>query len=107
MKSSTASGLEREEDEEETYHNRQSELIMSTLLTIFGMPAARIDRRPSLSSKPFDDVYFVEFEHKKRAHSPGRPFKYTLEGITWLSRIQAGIEHIRNVKGEATLLGVW
>lgn len=96
-----------DEGDPETHHDRLSELALSTLLTTFGMPAARIDRRPSLSSKPFDDVYFVELEHKKRAHSPVANFEYSIEEVRWLERVRTGIQRVKDVGGEATLLGVW
>lgn len=85
-------------------HNRPLHLVMSTLLTAFGVPVTRIDRRPSLNHVPFEDVYFVELE-ELGAGSDGEVSEH--ESSAWLKRVQLGIDRVRTLGAEATLIGVW
>ena len=79
---------------------------MSTLLTTFGVPVVRIDRRPSCNPSPFEDMYFIELEDY------GEPVEslangYTMVDEAWVTRIRQGIETIASGGDDASLLGVW
>ena len=76
---------------------------MGTLLTTFGLPTSRLDRRPSLSDIPFDDVYFVELEANSGV--PDEESRAANEAL-W-SRVKAGAERIEALGGEAAILGIW
>lgn len=78
--------------------------MLSTLLTTFGVPAIRVDRRPSLGSVPFEDVYFVELEELGSPHDT--PAQREIDDA-WLKRLRAGVERVAAAGGEATMLGVW
>lgn len=85
-------------------HNRPLHLIISTLLTTFGVPVTRIDRRPSLSDVPFEDLYFIELEELGSVlETLPRPDR--LE--SWLSKVNIGVKRVKAAGSEATLLGVW
>ncbi len=88
-------------------HNRPLHLVLSTLLTTFGVPVIRVDRRPSLNPVPFEDNYFIELEELGSPRDPGSKYNEALLDDAWLTRIQAGIERVAAADGEATLLGVW
>ena len=83
--------------------NRLVHLVMGTLLTTFGLPTSRIDRRPSLSDIPFDDVYFVELEASSSV--PHEEHQVASEAL-W-DRVKIGLERIKALGGEAAILGVW
>ena len=85
-------------------HNRPLHLVMSTLLTTFGVPVIRVDRRPSLNPAPFEQVYFVELEEL------GSGFEEELSKhghSSWLHRVQMGIDRVTAAGAEATIIGVW
>jgi len=85
-------------------HNRPLHLVMSTLLTTFGVPAIRIDRRPSLSAVSFEDVYFIEFEELgSPVQVPAPPEKHS----DWLERVRKGVARVSAAGGDAAILGVW
>ncbi|KZT72768.1 PDT-domain-containing protein [Daedalea quercina L-15889] len=87
--------------------NRLVHLVMSTLLTTFGLPTSRIDRRPSLADAPFEDVYLVELEASSSLseRAPGEE-SHAARAALW-SRVKAGVEKIEAVGGEAAVLGIW
>ncbi|KAH9858192.1 PDT-domain-containing protein [Lenzites betulinus] len=85
--------------------NRLLHTVTSTLMTTFGCAALRIDRRPSLTEVPFDDVYFVEVGDVILPVMSAEANKSC--EAEWLTRVQAGVERIRAVGGEATILGLW
>lgn len=80
---------------------------MSTLLTTFGVPIVKIDRRLSLHADPFENVYFVELEELGPPGEPQDAEAQGAEDAAWLSRIRQGIERAKKVDVEATLLGIW
>ena len=85
-------------------HNRPLQLVLSTLLTTFGVPVIRIDRRPSLNPTPFEQVYFVELEEL------GSGFEEELSKhghSSWLHRVQMGIDRVTTAGAEAIIIGVW
>ncbi|KAL1951614.1 hypothetical protein VTO73DRAFT_763 [Trametes versicolor] len=85
--------------------NRLLHTITSTLMTTFGCAALRIDRRPSLTDVPFDDVYFVEVGDVTLPVLSAAASKCS--EAEWLERVQAGVDRIRAAGGEATILGLW
>ncbi|KAI0932001.1 hypothetical protein AcW1_000746 [Taiwanofungus camphoratus] len=85
--------------------NRIIHLIISTLLTTFGLPATRIDRRPSLNNVPFEDVYLVELEDAKGPIGPN-DVRDNMD-TTWLSRVRAGVEQVGAAGGDGAVLGIW
>ncbi|GBE78226.1 hypothetical protein SCP_0111090 [Sparassis crispa] len=84
-------------------HGRLIQLVISTLLTTFGSPATRIDRRPSISGVE-GDIYVIELEDSTGPPSPG---SHAVTDALWLSRVRAGIERVQVAGGDAQLLGVW
>lgn len=89
-------------------HKRPLHMVISTLLTTFGMPITRIDRRPSLSPIPFEDLYFVELEELGSYTEPDISDKaLALEDKRWLEKLKTGIERAAALGAQATLLGFW
>ncbi|GJE87609.1 PDT-domain-containing protein [Phanerochaete sordida] len=98
------------EDDEPTTpkpaHSRSLHLIMGTLLTTFGVPVIRIDRRPSASGCPFEDTYFIELEDF------GTPVEPPVTGNSpadeaWLKKVRNGVAKVNAVGGLADVIGVW
>ncbi|PCH33771.1 PDT-domain-containing protein [Wolfiporia cocos MD-104 SS10] len=87
--------------------NRLVHLVTSTLLTTFGLPTTRIDRRPSLSDEPFEDVYIIELEDCIGAASYESPQSYAVLDTKIWKRMAAGVERVEATGGEACVLGVW
>ncbi|KAI0361194.1 PDT-domain-containing protein [Trametes cingulata] len=85
--------------------NRLLHTIVGTLLTTFGCSPLRIDRRPSLTEVPFDDVYFVEVGDVTLPLLSSTANKSYEKD--WLERLNAGIDRIRAAGGQATILGLW
>lgn len=86
-------------------HSRTVHLVMSTLLTTFGVPVIRLDRRPSINPSPFEDTYFLELEDF------GTPVEPSADGSAadgaWLTRVRMGVERVIAVGGQADVIGVW
>ena len=79
---------------------------MGTLLTTFGVPVIRIDRRPSVNPCPFEDTYFIELEDF------GTPMELTPNGISpteeaWIKRVRQGVERVVAAGAQADMIGVW
>ncbi|KAH9950493.1 PDT-domain-containing protein [Amylocystis lapponica] len=91
----------------ETPQNRLLHLVTSTLLTTFGVPAVRIDRRPSLNAVPFEDVYFLELHDPIGSYTPDTADCHATANTMWCSRVKAGIERVQVAGGEASVLGFW
>ena len=89
------------------HRNRLVHLVMSTLLTTFGLPTSRIDRRPSLTDAPFEDVYLVELEASSSLSEPALGEEARAARAALWSRVKAGVEKIAAVGGEAAVLGIW
>lgn len=96
--------LQHSKEEEQPAPSRLTRMVMSTLLTTFGCPTLRIDRRPSLNSIPFDDVYFIELGDLTLPVSPSTE---SFSENEWLQRIKYGLDGIESAGGEGVLLGVW
>ena len=79
-------------------------MTTSTLLTTFGCPALRIDRRPSLNQIPFDDVYFIELGDLTLPVSPNTE---TSSEEGWLQRVKSGVKVVESAGGEGVIIGLW
>ncbi|KAI0756613.1 PDT-domain-containing protein [Daedaleopsis nitida] len=97
--------LQHETEEDLPSPSRLSRTVMSTLLTTFGCLALRIDRRPSLTDTPFDDVYFVEVGDHTLPLASSLASRSCEE--EWLQRVKDGVEKINTSGGEAIILGIW
>jgi hypothetical protein len=71
------------------------------LFVALGLHTTRVDRRPSLEPVPFHDVYFVELERVETEQG--------LSGTnsSWIEEVEDGIGRVKDIGGEACLLGVW
>ena len=87
--------------------NRPLQLVISTLLTTFGVPVTRIDRRPSLGSTPFEDVYFIELEELGAPPDPSDLGDRGAAYGKWLNKVQHAVDRAKTSGVEATLLGAW
>ncbi|KAG9314446.1 hypothetical protein JVU11DRAFT_5243 [Chiua virens] len=58
----------------------------------------RIDRRPSLCTKPFDDVYFLEVGAIPVHNNPERP---------WKMQLQQAVDKVKSMGVEVSILGWW
>ncbi|KAF9822063.1 hypothetical protein IEO21_00057 [Rhodonia placenta] len=96
-----------EEEENAPSRNRLLHLVTSTLLTTFSIPASRIDRRPSLTDTPFDDVYMIELEDPTSIPAEEYIDRGNIAHSALHGRIRAGLERVEAAGGEATVLGVW
>ncbi|KAJ3559768.1 hypothetical protein NM688_g145 [Phlebia brevispora] len=88
-------------------HNRPLHMVMSTLLTTFGVPVIRIDRRPSLNHVPFEHVYYVELEELGSELGVENSADDEHGSSVWLNRVQMGVDRVCEAGGEATIIGVW
>jgi len=61
------------------------------------MPISRIDRRPSLCSKTFRDVYFLE------VYAEGGQGN----NVLWFRCIEQAVERLRQAGLDSTVLGTW
>ncbi|KAH9837138.1 PDT-domain-containing protein [Rhodofomes roseus] len=87
--------------------DRLVHLVMSTLLTTFGLPTSRVDRRPSLTDAPFEDVYLVELEASSSLCESAAGEEFAAASAALWARVKAGVEKIEAVGGEAAVLGIW
>ncbi|KAG2118423.1 Prephenate dehydratase-domain-containing protein [Suillus clintonianus] len=69
----------------------------SRAIKALNMPISRIDRRPSLRSTTFHDVYFLEVYAEEGKDSD----------ITWSDCVNQAVERLRQAGLESTVLGVW
>ncbi len=88
--------------------SRQLHLTISTLLTTFGIPVVRIDRRPSIGGAPFDDdVYFVELDELGGPPEPGATADRGAGDERWKKTVDKGLARLRVSGLDGTLLGMW
>lgn len=80
-----------------------SSLAISRLLLVLNMTVIRIDRRPKVNTTAFEDVYFIELQKPPVSSVTVG----TNRGNPWLSELEEAIARVRNVGGDAVLLGVW
>jgi len=67
--------------------------------------AARIDRRPSLDSKPFNSVYFVEVHGRSDGRSGGQDADEMLK--SWPVEVEKAVQRVKSEGGEADVIGIW
>jgi len=70
-------------------------------LKCLDLRAARIDRRPSLDSKPFNSVYFVEVH----GHSGEQGTDEMLKA--WPLEVEKAVQRVKCEGGEADVIGIW
>jgi len=75
---------------------------ITQFLIALKLSAIRIDRRPSSYPVPFHDVYLVELQHDI---GDGTTAQQDMQ--PWVLEVEAGLERVRNIGGEAVLLGIW
>ena len=66
-------------------------------LKVLDLYTTRIDRRPAPDSPPFQNVYLVEVS--------GCDHDYA--SAEWIAVVGQAILRVRNIGGEATLMGIW
>ncbi|KAH9944049.1 PDT-domain-containing protein [Epithele typhae] len=96
--------LHQGREDEPPFPSRATRMVLSTLLTTFGCPALRVDRKPSLNSVPFNDTYFLELGDLTL---PISPTTEKLHESEWLQRIKAGLDSVEAAGGEGVILGLW
>jgi len=79
---------------------------ITRLLDVLNLRVTRVDRRPLLGAKSFEDVYFVEVEDEGVAeYSPGcNGNGFTLP---WGRRLEVAKGSVVEAGGEVVLLGSW
>ena len=78
---------------------------ITQLLIALKLSAIRIDRRPSSYPVPFHDVYLVELQHDVREEDSTRGTHPATE--PWILEVKAALDRVKDIGGEAGLLGVW
>jgi hypothetical protein len=63
--------------------------------------AARIDRRPSLNSKPFNSVYFVEVHSCNGGQDTDEILK------SWHVEVEKAAKRVKCEGGEVDVIGIW
>lgn len=69
----------------------------SRAIKALNIPISRIDRRPSLYSAPFHDVYFLEVYADGGKESD----------VTWFDCVNQAVERLRQAGLGSTVLGIW
>jgi len=77
---------------------------VTKLLSALGLHSTRVDRRPALHDGLFRDVYFVELQQVETVTETG---KHVETNKLWIREVERGIHRIKEIKGEACLLGIW
>jgi len=76
---------------------------ITQLLIILKISAIRVDRRPSSYPIPFHDAYLVELQQNiEESASEQRSIENS-----WILEVKAGLERIKDIGGDAVLLGIW
>ncbi|KII93555.1 hypothetical protein PLICRDRAFT_152397 [Plicaturopsis crispa FD-325 SS-3] len=73
------------------------------ILADLRLSVTRIDRRPSLSKEPFEDVYFIEVQDSK----PVAEARDERRDAEWLEEVEGEVRRIREVGAQAEALGAW
>jgi hypothetical protein len=76
---------------------------ITRLLLAINLLIIRLDRRPSVDPLPFHDVYLVELQQEVVS----RDSIHQDAGQSWIEEVQAGLQRVKTIGGEATLLGIW
>lgn len=72
---------------------------VSDMVVALKLRVNRLDRRPSLHSVPFHDVYLVELQQEKQSCERSV--------LPWISEVTSALRRVIEIGGEASLLGVW
>ena len=67
-------------------------------LRVLDLYTTSIDRRPAPNSLPFQNVYLVEVSGCDREYASAE---------SWITDVEQAILRVRNIDGEAKLVGVW
>ena len=65
-----------------------------------------MDRRPSTYPVPFHDVYLIELRQDAGDSALTQNMQPSTEQ-PWIVEVQASLERVEDIGGEAVLLGVW
>jgi hypothetical protein len=79
---------------------------ITQLLITLKLSAIRVDRRPSSYPVPFHDVYLVELQRDLKDGGTEKSLHKAIEQ-QWISEVKAGLDLVKEIGGEAILLGVW
>jgi prephenate dehydratase len=79
---------------------------ITRVLDALQLQVTRIDRRPRIGAKSFDDIYFVEVEDDEIEDSS---MKSDGNGTltSWTNRLDLAKARIHDADGEVTILGSW
>ncbi|KAF9229393.1 PDT-domain-containing protein [Gyrodon lividus] len=75
-----------------------SRLDIAKAVTTLDLDLVRIDRRPSLHARLFDDVYFLEI-----SATPDNGMEFP----SWSDQLQRAVERMKHSGAEVAVLGVW
>lgn len=73
-------------------------LNTSRIISMLDMVILRIDRRPSVHGKPFDNVYFFEVGTVLGKNSPKQ---------LWIKQLEQAVDKIKCMGVEVSILGCW
>jgi hypothetical protein len=79
---------------------------ITQFLIALKISATRLDRRPSTYPVPFHDVYLVELQQDTGDEARTQNMQPSTDQ-PWIVEVQAGLERVKDIGGEAVLLGVW
>lgn len=77
---------------------KQTTLNIPRVIGALDLEVPRIDRRPSLHARPFDDVYFLEVGVTAEQKSCGQ---------LWKKQLQQAVDKVRGMGVEVSVLGCW
>lgn len=73
-------------------------LNIPRVISTLGIIVNRIDRRPSVHGRPFDNVYFLEV-----GTVPGQ----TSPELSWTKQLQQAVDRVKSMGVEVSVLGYW
>ncbi|KAH0838383.1 Prephenate dehydratase-domain-containing protein [Lanmaoa asiatica] len=73
-------------------------LNIPRVISTLDMIVLRVDRRPSVHGRPFDDVYFLEVSAIPGENNPGR---------SWIEQLQQTADRVKGMGVEVSILGRW
>jgi hypothetical protein len=76
----------------------KSALNIPRVISTLDIIVNRIDRRPSVRGRPFDDVYFLEVGAVPGQTSPELP---------WTKQLQQAVDRVKCLGVEVSVLGCW
>lgn len=78
--------------------DRKPALNIPRVISTLDIIVNRIDRRPSVHGRPFDDVYFLEVGAVSGKASPQLP---------WKKQLQQTVDRVECMGVEVSVLGCW